>query len=253
MKWAEAKLKDRPKSDAREQRRPLKKVPWSVFDSRCEVLTNTINTTGAMGAGLALEFRLRVPGLYDDYKREIEKGKVGVGRYWLYSKPNRIGKRILNFPTKRSYQQHSKYDYIAFGLDYFAKYYQRDGIESIAFPVLGTRQGGLDPDTVVNMMEAELGELPIEVELCENSYPDAFTTRLRGYLESKPSVEVSRALRISPDLAYAIKKKIHVVRSVSELYSLHNFSLKSVQALYDFGFQSMPTTRIQDYVEKDRD
>jgi O-acetyl-ADP-ribose deacetylase (regulator of RNase III) len=229
----------------------LRKVSWSVFDSRCEVLTNTVNTTGAMGAGLALEFRLRIPGLYDAYKKEIERGAIEVGRYWIYSRPNRLGKRILNFPTKRSYQQHSKYDYISLGLDYFAKNYPRSGIKSIAFPVLGTRQGGLEPETVVDMMEAELGELPIEIELCENLLPDAFTSRLKSYLKNTPAVGLSRALRVPPDTAYALKREVRGLNYLSELYSLRNFSLKVVQTVYDFGFKLITTTMMQDHIDGD--
>jgi O-acetyl-ADP-ribose deacetylase (regulator of RNase III) len=53
----------------------------SIFDSSCEYLTNTINTVGAMGAGLALEFRLRVPEMYQPYKKKCTSGEIKIGEY----------------------------------------------------------------------------------------------------------------------------------------------------------------------------
>jgi len=35
----------------------MRVVSTNIFDFKCEYLVNTINTVGAMGAGLALEYR----------------------------------------------------------------------------------------------------------------------------------------------------------------------------------------------------
>src|ERR1017187_6664006 len=124
----------------------------SIFDSSCEFLTNTINTVGAMGAGLALEFRLRIPEMYLLYKQKCEKGEISIGQYWIYDKPNRMGKKILNFPVKRGFNHPSKLEYIFDGLNYFEENYWRDKIISIAMPTLGSRLGKLDDDTVLLVM-----------------------------------------------------------------------------------------------------
>ena len=76
-------------------------IGQSLFDSDCEYLTNTINTVGAMGAGLALEFRLRIPEMYEIYKQKCERGEIKIGQYWIYDKPNRAGKRSLISLSKK--------------------------------------------------------------------------------------------------------------------------------------------------------
>ena len=52
--------------------RMLKYFDGTVFNAPVDAIVNTVNTTGAMGAGIALEFALRYPNMFDDY---IEKCK----------------------------------------------------------------------------------------------------------------------------------------------------------------------------------
>ena len=40
----------------------------SVFNSGCGLIVNTINCHGVMGAGIALEFSLRYPQMFNQYK-----------------------------------------------------------------------------------------------------------------------------------------------------------------------------------------
>ena len=40
----------------------------NIFLSDKQTIVNTINCVGVMGKGVALEFRLRYPGMYEKYK-----------------------------------------------------------------------------------------------------------------------------------------------------------------------------------------
>ena len=40
----------------------------SLFSSGCQTLVNAVNCVGVMGAGIALEFRLRYPKMFNKYK-----------------------------------------------------------------------------------------------------------------------------------------------------------------------------------------
>jgi hypothetical protein len=51
---------------------PLISRSGRIFDSYCEYLVNTINIRGAMGRGLALEFRFRIPEMYFAYKEKCD-------------------------------------------------------------------------------------------------------------------------------------------------------------------------------------
>jgi len=150
----------------------MRVVSTNIFDSKCEYLVNTINTVGAMGAGLALEYRLRVPRMYNEYVRKCKLKEIKIGKYWMYSDMDRLCKKILNFPTKKHFIHKSKHEYIYQGLLYFRENYKKDNITSIAFPILGARQGKLNRDNVLLIMRDFLYDLPIEIEICENKVPD---------------------------------------------------------------------------------
>jgi len=45
----------------------VKEVIGNLFESKAEALVNPVNCVGVMGKGLALEFRRRFPGMFEDY------------------------------------------------------------------------------------------------------------------------------------------------------------------------------------------
>lgn len=51
---------------------------------------------------------------------------------------------ILNFPTKKHWRNKSEIEWIEAGLKYFSNNYSKVEIKSVAFPKLGTNNGGLD-------------------------------------------------------------------------------------------------------------
>lgn len=133
----------------------------SLFDSSAQVLVNTVNTVGVMGKGIALQFKRLYPEMFKEYQRFCENGSLEIGKLWIYKSAN---KWILNFPTKTTWRSKSKLEYIEAGLKKFVATYQERGIESIAFPQLGTGNGGLDWEKEVKpLMEKYLRHLPIQV------------------------------------------------------------------------------------------
>lgn len=165
-------------------------VTGNLFESPAQVLVNTVNTVGVMGKGVALQFKRLFPHMFDEYRALCERGKLRVGRLWLYKTPN---KWILNFPTKEHWRNPSRVEYIESGLETFVRSYTSMGIHSIAFPPLGCGNGQLDFDTQVRpVMEAYLRNLPIEVFI----YPDrddpfepehTVPEEMRKWLRSEPA------------------------------------------------------------------
>lgn len=133
-----------------------------------DMIVNTVNCKGFMGAGLALEFKLRYPAMYEQYKKRCENGLIKVGQLDFYEE---AGMKILNFPTKDDWKKPSKIDWIKQGLLYFYNHYKEYGIQSIAFPKLGTNHGGLNWTEVKDYMEkcfAEIHDLKIYICLDES-------------------------------------------------------------------------------------
>lgn len=136
----------------------------SIFNKKnVQTIVNTINCVGIMGAGIALEFKLRYPELHKDYVKRCKRHEVKIGEPYLY-----ISKevRILNFPTKKHWKDESKLEWIEAGLKFFMENYKNWGITSIAFTQLGTVNGRLDWKEVRKSMESQLIDIDIPVYIC---------------------------------------------------------------------------------------
>ncbi len=140
----------------------------SVFNVEATTLVNTVNCVGVMGAGIALEFRLRYPQLLHEYEFDISQKKVQLGKVNYYQ-INDI--KIVNFPTKFDFKYPSKLEWISTGLDNFIQTYASQNISKIAFPKLGSSNGGLEWSFVKDLMVSKLAKLPIEIFICEDSNP----------------------------------------------------------------------------------
>jgi hypothetical protein len=197
-----------------------------------------------MGAGLALEFRLRIPDMYSQYKAKCEKHEITVGKYWIYKRSNRLGKKILNFPVKRGFNHPSKWEYIFDGLRYFVQNYKKDNIMSIAMPTLGSRLGKLDKEAVIIVMREELQDLPIRIELYQVLEPDNFTKRLKRLIYEMSVHEISRELGLPIPKSEQLKTYIGQVLFISELITLHHASVKTTQRIYDFGYSKCVNSRL---------
>lgn len=132
-------------------------INGDMFSSPAQVLVNTVNTVGVMGKGVALTFKKIYPDMYDQYKIFCDNRQLTIGKLQLYKTP---GKWILNFPTKENWRNPSKLEYIEAGLKKFSNTYKEKGIKSIAFPMLGCGNGGLDFETQVKpLMDKYLSSL----------------------------------------------------------------------------------------------
>jgi O-acetyl-ADP-ribose deacetylase (regulator of RNase III) len=132
-------------------------IAGDLFESRAQVLTNTVNCVGVMGKGLALEFKKRYPALFRDYAERCARGEMKIGEPWLWEGAE---VQILNFPTKRHWRAPSLIEDIDEGLKWLAARYGDVGISTIAMPALGCGNGGLPWNMVRPLMEARLGTLP---------------------------------------------------------------------------------------------
>lgn len=135
----------------------------NIFDSKCSTLVNTVNCVGVMGKGIALDFKKKYPGMFDEYQTLCKEGRVKPGQPYLYR--DLAGNSIINFPTKDNWRSPSKFSYITKGLKWFQQSYQELGITSVAFPPLGCGNGGLKWDDVGPEMYRALKDLPIEIEI----------------------------------------------------------------------------------------
>lgn len=55
-----------------------------IFESKAQVIVNTVNCQGVMGKGLALAFKQRYPDMFATYQQECKTGKLRIEHPTLY-------------------------------------------------------------------------------------------------------------------------------------------------------------------------
>ncbi len=138
----------------------------NIFNTNNQTIVNTINCVGVMGAGIALECRLRYPSMYEKYINLCDQKKFDIGLLWVF-RTNDPDRWILNFPTKKHWRHPSKKEYLYSGLRKFIETYKTLGISSIAFPMLGADKGGLSQKVSFDIMNSMLGDLDMDIEIYE--------------------------------------------------------------------------------------
>lgn len=202
----------------------IKIVKGNIFNTKAQTIVNTVNCVGVMGKGIALVYKLRYPKMFDLYKEYCASKLIGIGKLWLY-KGEVNAPWVLNFPTKYHWKYPSKMEYIEKGLQKFVDTYKEKGITSIAFPMLGTHNGGLDKNEVLSLMERYLNkcDIPIEIYDYDPSASDDLFESFKAKWNSIPQSE---------------KKVVTGIRTQKQIDTLNNAvnsdSVKSLIALIEY-------------------
>lgn len=148
-------------------------INGNIFNTKAQTIVNTVNCVGVMGKGIALVFKLRYPSMFELYHEYCREHLIDIGKLWLY-KGEENAPWVLNFPTKTHWKLPSEYSYIEKGLQKFVDTYKEKGITSIAFPLLGANNGGLNGEKVKEIMISYLEkcEIPIEIYMYDPKAPD---------------------------------------------------------------------------------
>jgi O-acetyl-ADP-ribose deacetylase (regulator of RNase III) len=116
-----------------------------LLEDSSEALINAVNSVGAMGRGIALQFKKKFSGNYKFYQEACKRGDVKPGKVLVYETRSFCNPRyIINFPTKIHWRGASKIEYIQSGLIDLVKVVKALNIASAAIPPLGCGLGGLD-------------------------------------------------------------------------------------------------------------
>lgn len=117
----------------------------SVANDNADVLINTVNCVGIMGAGVAKVYKEKYPDMFKEYRKLCLDKKMCIGKLFTYI--TRVGdqtKYIVNFPTKLDWKNKSKLEYIEYGLEELSELLLNLKPSSIAMPSIGCGNGGLD-------------------------------------------------------------------------------------------------------------
>jgi O-acetyl-ADP-ribose deacetylase (regulator of RNase III) len=138
-----------------------------LFESDCSTLVNAVNCRGAMGAGIALEFKRRFPAMFADYRCRCRRGEVRLGQPYIWRSEDGRGISVLNFPTKDHWRDFSRLEPLLAGLGWLRSHYRQWGVSSLAVPALGCGYGGLRWEEVRPVLIESCAELDIPVRIYE--------------------------------------------------------------------------------------
>src|SRR5665647_1928945 len=215
----------------------------TVFNAPVKTIVNTVNCMGFMGAGIALEFKLRYPAMNEDYKIKCVKKEVKLARPYVYECSDKVW--ILNFPTKGHWRYPSKIQWIEDGLKYFAENHNRRDIESIAFPKLGCSNGGLKWDEVRPLMERYLSDLNLEIYICldEKSEPEGSEKDMLELINSASKLDLVSEVGINNKQAEAILSKAPFKR-VRYIEKLEGTGNKTYSRLFSYYYNKVANHKL---------
>ena len=204
----------------------------SVFNSGCDALINTVNCKGIMGAGLALEFKMRYPRLFDQYEQDCKNGYVKIGEIRKYEVDGTI---ILNFPTKNDWKYPSELSYIEKGLDYFCRHWKDWDVKSVAMPPLGCNNGHLDVTVVKKMIFDKLSDVGVDVIICEDpGYPEGKEKQMLDLLKSSDIALLCKDLKIRKKQTEQLIGEISTIKRFYELLEIEGVGEETYRKLFNY-------------------
>lgn len=202
----------------------------TVFNSNCDAIVNTVNCRGVMGAGLALEFKLRYPDMFEQYVEDCSNGIVKIGELRTYRADDVL---IVNFPTKDHWREPSELWYIEKGLDYLVEHYREWGINSISIPPLGCSNGHLDYNIVRRIIISKLSDVDLNIILCvDDKEPQGKEKEMVDLFHSCDLRFVCDYLEIKPKQKQTIMDNRNKINRFYEIFALQGIGEETYKKLH---------------------
>ena len=124
------------------------------------------NCAGAMGKGIALQFKIKYPQMYKEYKILCQKGLFLLGHIFIYKHETGI---IFNLGTQANWKSKAELNSIESALEKMLSYSNVNKIHKIALPKIGAGLGGLEWNDVKKIIENLSEKYPqIDLMIVEN-------------------------------------------------------------------------------------
>ena len=118
-------------------------VHKSVFDVSADAYVNTINCVGAMGAGIALEFKKRYPKMFEDYKEQCSKNLIRPGDCYIWHTDD--SHYILGLAVKNDWRHWSTLEWLESSIKSLKLVLLENDIKSVNLPLPGGKNGRRGP------------------------------------------------------------------------------------------------------------
>jgi O-acetyl-ADP-ribose deacetylase (regulator of RNase III) len=99
------------------------------------------NCAGAMGAGIAIEFKRRWPAMFEEYAARCADGRFGLGDVFVWTEGPTT---VFNLGTQAHWRKKAQLPALAMALRKMTELATHAGIERVGLPRIGAGLGGLD-------------------------------------------------------------------------------------------------------------
>ena len=136
-------------------------IEGDLLEATAEALVNPVNCVGVMGRGLALNFKRRYPDNFTAYRLVCRAFEMRPGEVLAFETNQATPPYyIINFPTKRHWQDKSRLEDIILGLKDLEQIIETRKMQSVALPQLGCGLGRLSWNVVKPYIEQMANNLP---------------------------------------------------------------------------------------------
>jgi len=124
------------------------------------------NCAGAMGKGIALQFKNKFPKMYIEYKRLCKEELFSLGDIYTYDYGNGT---VFNLGSQKTWKTKADINAIESSLIKMLSYAQQNNILKIALPKIGAGLGGLNWNDVKSLINIVSQDYPnIDLFVVEN-------------------------------------------------------------------------------------
>ena len=120
---------------------PVLERHGDLFDAPEPALAHGCNCAGAMGKGIAVEFRQRWPDMFDHYRELCQHGEFNPGDLFVWTAADRV---IFNLGTQRTWRTKATPTAVRHALERMVDYATEHGIDTIAMPRIAAGLGGMN-------------------------------------------------------------------------------------------------------------
>lgn len=120
---------------------PFSMAVGDLFEFEYPAVGHGCNCSGAMGAGIALEFKRRYPAMFQEYRRRCRAGRFGLGEIFVWD--HEPGLIIYNLATQPIPRPSATLEAIDISIRAAIADAERRGVERLGVPRIGAGLGGL--------------------------------------------------------------------------------------------------------------
>lgn len=135
-------------------------VTGDLFELDVPALGHGCNCVGAMGAGIAKEFKRRFPEMYREYRRRCQNGQFRLGDIFVWQADGLV---IYNLATQPVPCPSATLDAVDSSIRAALADAERRGLRRIGVPRLGAGLGGLAWPDVAALLDTAAADHTVEL------------------------------------------------------------------------------------------